>query len=157
MKKIFLFIIVCGVAFACSSNKKSDESSENEAQNETASNETEAEEIKPEVFFLLPHDGDTVGTTVSVSMGVKGMEVEPAGAVNEGKGHHHIIIDGSFIEKGVVVPADSTHIHYGKGQTEVEVTLQPGTHTLTMQFADGFHQSYGESMSAQITVVVVED
>ncbi|MDN5204101.1 DUF4399 domain-containing protein [Fulvivirgaceae bacterium BMA10] len=155
MKKIFLFIIVCGVAFACSSNKKSDESSGNEAQNEATSSETE--ETKPEVFFLSPQDGDTVGTTVRVSMGVKGMEVEPAGAVNEGKGHHHIIIDGSFIEKGVVVPADSTHIHYGKGQTEVEVTLQPGTHTLTMQFADGFHQSYGESMSAQITVVVSED
>jgi hypothetical protein len=89
-------------------------------------------------------------------MGVSGMQVEPAGEVNEGKGHHHLVVDGSFIPKGVPVPADSTHIHYGKGQTEVELELSPGSHSLTMQFADGVHASYGEEMSSTITIVVVE-
>ena len=55
------------------------------------------------------------------------------------------------------VPADSTSIHYGKGQIETELTLSPGKHTLTMQFADGFHQSYGEEWSATIEVIVQEE
>ena len=32
--------------------------------------------------------------------------------------------------------------------------LEPGTHTLTLQFADGNHNSYGEAMSETITVTV---
>ena len=82
------------------------------------------------------------------------MEVEPAGELSRYKGHHHIIVDGSFNEKGAVVPADTTHIHFGLGQTSAELPLSPGPHTLTLQFADGFHRSYGEKMSASITITV---
>ncbi|MBM4291927.1 MAG: DUF4399 domain-containing protein, partial [Deltaproteobacteria bacterium] len=46
--------------------------------------------------------------------------------------------------------------HFGKGQTETEVTLEPGEHTLTMQLADGAHISYGESLSATLKVVVAQ-
>lgn len=106
------------------------------------------------VFFANLEDGATVTSPVKVEFGVEGMEVEPAGALNEGKGHHHIIINGSHIERGTGVPADSLNIHYGAGQTETELELPVGTHTLTMQFADGLHQSYGEQMSATISVTV---
>jgi hypothetical protein len=82
------------------------------------------------------------------------MEVKAAGELVEGTGHHHIVIDGEFIPAGEVVPADSLNIHYGKGQTEAEIELPKGEHTLTMQFADGIHQSYGEQMSATVTVFV---
>lgn len=106
------------------------------------------------VFFANLEDGATVTSPVKIEFGVEGMEVEPAGELNEGKGHHHIIIDGSALEAGTVVPADDKNIHYGKGQTETEIELAAGEHTLTMQFADGYHQSYGPQMSATITVVV---
>jgi len=107
------------------------------------------------VYFVNINDGDTVTSPFKVEMGVTGMEVEPAGALNEGKGHHHLIIDGSWLEKGEVVPADDKNIHYGGGQTMTEdITLAPGTHTLTLQFADGFHASYGKEMSKTITVTV---
>ena len=29
---------------------------------------------------------------------------------------------------GTVVPADERHIHFGKGQTEAELKLKPGTY-----------------------------
>lgn len=106
------------------------------------------------VFFANLEDGQTVSSPVKVEFGVEGMEVEPAGELHEGKGHHHIIIDGAALERGTVVPADETNIHYGKGQTETELELAPGQHTLTMQFADGYHQSYGEQMSATISITV---
>ena len=49
---------------------------------------------------------------------------------------------------------DRTHIHFGGGQTEADVELTPGEHTLTLQFANGMHQSYGADWSKTITVTV---
>lgn len=106
------------------------------------------------VGFGNLEDGATVSSPFYVAFEVMGMEVEPAGIVNEGKGHHHIIIDGSFIEPGGAVPADSVNIHYGGGQLGDTLTLSPGAHTLTMQFADGLHRSYGEQMSKTIGITV---
>lgn len=108
------------------------------------------------VFFANMNDGDTVTSPMLVQFGIEGMEVKPAGEIVKGTGHHHIIIDGSFDAMGDVVAADDTHIHFGGGQTETELELTPGMHTLTMQFANGIHQSYGEQMSATITVYVTE-
>ena len=151
MKNYIMMLLVLSIA-GCESKKNSDGGS----SDSTNVAELTVQEIEGEVFFISPTEGDTVGTNLSIKMGVKGMEIEPAGMVNEGKGHHHLIINGSYVEKGVIVPADSTHIHYGKGQTEAEVQLGAGTHTLTLQFADGVHASYGEKWSKTITVYVNE-
>lgn len=148
---------------ACNSKPKTTEentqenTTENAAaatQEETAAAPAEDKTQEQGVFFENLQDGDAVKSPVTVNMGVKGMEVEAAGELHEGKGHHHIIIDGSFIEEGKAVPADATHIHYGKGQTTDNLTLTPGKHTLTLQFANGLHQSYGEAWSKTITIVV---
>ncbi len=108
------------------------------------------------VMFVAPADGATIKGPVKVQMGVEGMTVKPAGTLEAKTGHHHIIVDDKSIEKGTVVPADETHIHFGKGQTETELTLAPGKHTLTLQFADGAHQSYGPQLSTTITITVAE-
>lgn len=106
------------------------------------------------VYFENLEDGATVSSPLYVSFGIKGMEVEPAGLVKEGFGHHHIIIDGAATPDGETVPADETHIHYGGGQTGDTLNLSPGAHTLILQFADGLHRSYGAQMSAEISVTV---
>jgi len=112
------------------------------------------EEHGPHVGFVLPEDGATVAQDVQVQMEVHGMQVHAAGEVIEGTGHHHLIIDGSFVPQGEAVAKDGTHLHFGKGQTETDIHLTPGDHTLTLQFADGHHQSYGESMSKTIHIHV---
>ncbi len=43
-------------------------------------------------------------------------------------------------QAGAEIPFDETHLHYGKGQTEASVTLAPGKHTLTLQFANALHK-----------------
>jgi 3-oxoacyl-ACP reductase-like protein len=106
------------------------------------------------VSFGNLKDGDTVKSPVKVVMVVEGMEVKPAGEDVPNSGHHHIIIDGEPVPKGQPVPADDTHIHFGKGQTETELTLEPGEHTLTLQFANYAHQSYGPDLSNTIKVTV---
>ena len=107
------------------------------------------------VFFANLEDGDVVTSPLTVEFGVEGMEVVPAGAIEENKGHHHLLINHDFVASGNVIPAgDSTLIHFGKGQLSTEINLPPGDHKLTMQFANGAHMSYGEKMSATITVSV---
>lgn len=108
----------------------------------------------PRVFFVDLAEGAVVKSPLKLVFGLEGMEVRPAGTLDEKTGHHHLIVDGQAIPAGTAVPADATHIHFGKGQTEHEIELAPGEHTLTMQFADGNHVSYGPEMSTSIKVVV---
>ena len=109
------------------------------------------------VFFKNLKEGQTVSAKFKVEMGLEGKSLRPAGQDAEDKmsGHHHLIINGGPVKEGDVIPADETHMHFGKGQTETEVDLKkPGTYTLTLQLADGAHRSYGEKYSSSIKVIV---
>ncbi|MYN08670.1 DUF4399 domain-containing protein [Pseudoduganella aquatica] len=106
------------------------------------------------VSFAEPADGAVVSSPFKVKFAVSGMEVKPAGEMAANTGHHHLIINGGSIKAGESVPFDEKHLHFGKGQTEAEVTLPPGKYKLTMQFANGAHQSYGPDGSKTISVTV---
>ena len=109
------------------------------------------------VVFKNLKDGDKVKSPFKVQMGTEVIRVDTAGPVVAGSGHHHLIIDGpDSLAAGAMVPKDSTNIHFGKGQTETELSLSPGKHKLTLQFADGLHRAYGGKLSATITVNVKE-
>tara|TARA_B100000902_G_scaffold399870_1_gene473201 strand:+ start:29595 stop:30020 length:426 start_codon:yes stop_codon:yes gene_type:complete len=108
---------------------------------------------EPSVFFKNIQNGAVLSSPFVVEMGVEGMEVEPSGPVNRNKGHHHIIIDRTCMEDGEIIPVDKQHIHYGGGQTEAELNLEPGNYSLTLQFANGMHQSYG-NMCKTINVTI---
>ena len=67
----------------------------------------------------------------------------------------HLLIDaGDSTASGVVVPKDSTHLHFGNAQKEATITLAPGKHRLALQFADGIHRSYGSKLATAITLNV---
>ena len=101
-----------------------------------------------------PKDGATVTNPVHVKFAVEGMKIAPAGTMTDGTGHHHLLIDGQPVPKGTVIPANDKSLHFGKGQSETEITLPPGDHTLTLQFGDGAHRSYGPEWSKTITIHV---
>ena len=109
---------------------------------------------EPSVDFLNLKDGDHVSNPIKVIFKVNGMRTEPAGEFKEGSGHHHLLINQPFIEKGNTIPADSNHLHFGKAQTETELNLNAGVYTLTLQFADGYHRSYGKALSKSIRIEV---
>ena len=107
------------------------------------------------VLFKNLKEGATITSPYKVQMGTEVMRVDTAGPVVAGSGHHHLFIDAEdSLTAGTVVPKDSTHLHFGKGQTETEVKLSPGKHKLTLQFADGLHRSYGSKLSNTIMVNV---
>jgi hypothetical protein len=106
------------------------------------------------VSFVEPANGATVSSPFKVKFAVAGMDVKPAGDMTANTGHHHLLINAAPIKGGEVIPMDDKHIHFGKGQTETELTLPPGNYTLTMQFANGLHQAYGPGMNKEIKVTV---
>ncbi|MGZ3182263.1 MAG: DUF4399 domain-containing protein [Telluria sp.] len=106
------------------------------------------------VSFVEPQDGATVTSPFKVKFAVNGMEVKPAGDMSANTGHHHLLINLDAMKAGEAIPMDDKHLHFGKGQTETEVKLPPGQYTLTMQFANGAHQSYGPALSKSIHVTV---
>jgi len=107
------------------------------------------------VYFKNLKNDQTVSSPVKVDMAVDGMRVDTTGPVVAASGHFHIFIDAEdSLSSGVMVPKDSTHLHYGKGQISADVPLSPGKHKLTLQFADGVHRSYGTKMATTVTVNV---
>ena len=106
------------------------------------------------VSFIEPKDGATVTSPFKVVFGVKGMVVEPAGDIKPDSGHHHLLINLGPMAAGEAIPVDDTHLHFGKAQTDAEVTLPPGQYKLTMQLANGAHVSYGPAMAATINITV---
>lgn len=110
------------------------------------------------VYFVEPKDKAEVKKTFHVKMWVEGRKLCVAGAESADKtcGHQHILIDAGPVPAGQVIPADATHLHYGKMQMETDLTLTPGKHKLTLQFADFAHRSYGEKLSQTIEVTVLK-
>ncbi len=117
-----------------------------------------------EVYFINIEDGSTVSSPVTVVFGLKGMGVAPAGTENENTGHHHILInraafgegaeDADMMENGLI--ADENHVHFGGGQTEVTLDLEPGTHTLQLVLGDLNHVPHDPPVVTEVITVTVE-
>jgi hypothetical protein len=91
------------------------------------------------VYFVGIKDGQTVPTTFTVNFGLKGMGVAPAGSDKANSGHHHLLIDTELPPLDQPIPSDFNHLHFGAGQTEAEVTLPEGEHTLQLVLGDKDH------------------
>ena len=110
-----------------------------------------------QVYFVDVKDGDTIPTKATVHFGLRGMGVAPAGSDRANAGHHHLLIDTDLPPLDKPIPNDFNHLHYGAGQTEAEVTLTPGEHTLQLLFADKDHIPHSPPLSSpRIRVRVAE-
>src|SRR5215471_13197115 len=109
------------------------------------------------VYFVDLKDGATLTPKPTIHFGLHNMGVAPAGLAKENSGHHHLIIDADLPPLDKPIPNDFNHLHFGAGQTEAEVSLTPGKHTLQLILADKDHIPHTPPvMSERITVNVVE-
>lgn len=168
MKKVSFFLLALMIGLAAC-NSSSDKNSTTDSTSAIVTTDTSHRAIDStqmvaplpdvpagaKVFFKNLKNGETVKSPLKVEFGVEGIALDTAGAIKAGSGHHHLLIDaGDSIAAGQVVPKDSTHLHFGKAQKETEIKLAPGDHTLTLQYADGIHRSYGSKLAATIKVKV---
>jgi hypothetical protein len=109
------------------------------------------------VYIVSPKNGETVSSPVTVQFGLKGMGVAPAGVTTANTGHHHLLIDVDPLpDMNLPLPQGNNNIrHFGAGQTEVDLTLTPGRHTLQLVLADAVHLPHDKPlMSEKITITV---
>src|SRR6478672_13368296 len=110
------------------------------------------------VHFVGLNDGAKLPTKATIRFGLRDMGVAPAGLERANSGHHHLLIDTELPPLDKPIPNDFNHLHFGAGQTEAEVTLKPGTHTLQLLLGDKDHIPHNPPvMSPRISVVVTGD
>jgi hypothetical protein len=109
------------------------------------------------VYFVDLKDGATIGPKTTVHFGLHGMGVAPAGSDKANSGHHHLLVDTELPPLDKPIPSDENHLHFGAGQTEADLVLSPGPHTLQLLLGDKSHIPHTPPvMSARIYVTVAE-
>jgi hypothetical protein len=108
------------------------------------------------LYFISPVNEETVSQTFSVKFGLSGMGVAPAGVDKANTGHHHLLINVDELPDLSQPLAASDNIkHFGGGQTETELTLTPGTHTLQLVLGNYLHIPHDKPViSEKITITV---
>jgi len=106
------------------------------------------------VYIISPQDGATVAETFTIKFGLQGMGVSPAGIDKKNTGHHHLLVDGKKLP-ALDKPMGSEVKHFGGGQTQTEVTLAKGEHTLQLILGDHKHMPHSPAVvSKKITITV---
>ena len=93
---------------------------------------------------------------MTVKFGLEDFGVAPAGYNIPNTGHHHLIID-SFLPEDLTkpIPADEYHLHFGLGQTETNLELPSGKHSLQLVLGDKYHIPHKPPlMSEKIQIIV---
>ncbi len=108
------------------------------------------------VYIISPAAGDTVTSPVTVRFGLRGMGIAPAGVEKPGTGHHHLLIDTDPPDMSLPIPADDHHKHYGGGQTETTLELEPGQHSLQLLLGDAIHLPHDPPVISEKIEILVE-
>ena len=108
------------------------------------------------VYFIAPADGAVVSSPVLVRFGLRGMGVAPAGADFPNTGHHHLLLDSPDIDMGQPLPKTDQVRHFGGGQTETLLELEPGTRTLQLLLGDYAHIPHDPPVMSETVTVTVE-
>lgn len=117
---------------------------------------TAADDAK--LYIISPLDGETVSSPVKIVFGLQGMGIAPAGIKFNNTGHHHLLIDVAELpDVNSPIPSDDNHKHFGKGQTEAIIELQPGEHTLQLILGDHMHIPHDPVVVSKKIKINVED
>ncbi|OUS31290.1 rod shape-determining protein RodA [Thalassotalea sp. 42_200_T64] len=105
-------------------------------------------------YIISPKNGETVSNSFTVKFGLKNMGVAPAGMDKKATGHHHLLIDGKNLP-ALDKPMGKEVMHFGGGQTEKNIELSPGEHTLQLILGDHRHIPHNPAVvSEKITIYV---
>jgi len=150
---IFLFLVSC--------QRASDTSTTNDVTSTGDMEQALHRSSSPEdarVYIIAPKDGDVIPSgTVTVKFGLAGMGVAPAGIEFPNSGHHHLLINSIDLPSmDMPIPTDSSHLHFGMGQTETNLDLSPGIYRLQMVLGDFAHIPHDPPVISEPVMITVE-
>lgn len=102
---------------------------------------------KARVFFVEPANGATVKSPVHLKFGAENYKIAavPDGTVETarpGVGHYHVGVDQACLKAGAtIVKGTPAWVHFGKGDSEIDMQLTPGRHRLSLQIGDDLHNT----------------
>jgi hypothetical protein len=107
-------------------------------------------------YIISPQNGERVKSPFTVRFGLRGMGVTHAGDMAKNMGHHHLLVDVTDpLDPKEPIPTGRKHLHFGTGQTETELNLEPGKHTLQLVLGDAEHKLFRPNvMSDQVNITV---
>ena len=108
------------------------------------------------LYFIWPQSGATIKGGFWCRFGLRNMGVTHAGDDFQNSGHHHLLVDvGEALDVNEPIPQDKNHLHFGAGQTETRLELQPGKHTLQLVLGDAKHFPFNPPLvSEKITITL---
>lgn len=110
-----------------------------------------------EAYFTNLKDGANIETPFRVTFGLSGgWGLAPISKPISGKsGHHHLLVNRELpLDFKKALPFNDQYIHFGKGQMETVLNLEPGTYTLRLLLADDKHLPhfvYSKPLSVTVT------
>ena len=149
---VVLMVLLVG----CASQGGGDDSGSKKAEGSGSKSMETTAGMGGGVRITKPAPMADVTSPVEVCMETKGYTVEPAkNGVNEGKGHHHLIVDAELPDLSQPIPKDAQHIHMGDGSTCKSIELSKGKmHTIKALFAKGNHIPYDPAVTDSVVVFV---
>lgn len=108
-------------------------------------------------YIISPSNGETVSSPFVIQFGLSGMGVAPAGVDRPNTGHHHLLIDVDELPS-LTEPLQGSEqvLHYGAGQTETELSLTPGNHTLQLVLGNYSHIPHDTPVISEKIMVTVQ-
>ena len=109
------------------------------------------------VFFITPSNGEILTNPIKIVFGATGVKIVPAGVEMPRSGHHHLLIDVDKLPNlKSPIPADNNHLHFGAGQTEVEINLPEGKHTLQLLLGNHLHIPHADPLLSEKIEITVK-
>src|SRR5436305_9357828 len=137
LKTYFVLMVLTATAYACGTGSK------------------------PRIFFVEPKNGATVKSPVHLKFGIENYKIAPVPegdvkTARAGVGHYHVGVDTGCLKPGeTIVKGTPSWIHFGKGDSEIDMQLTPGKHRLALQLGDDLHNTV-KGLCSTITVNVTQ-
>ncbi len=107
-------------------------------------------------YILAPANGEVVSSPVTVRFGLEGFGVAPAGVERDNTGHHHLLINADGLPPlDKPIPSDDAHRHFGGGQTQVSLDLEPGEYQLQLLMGDYRHIPHKPAVASEPVTIRV--
>ena len=112
------------------------------------------------VFFVGIANGDRISNPISISFGIEGFGITPAGTKDETRhnaGHHHLLIDTDTLpDLDEPIPQGAAYRHFDAGETEAKLELPLGRHSLQLLLGDEDHEPQDPALYSEKIWVTVE-